>query len=100
MPAFLLILALTFGFSHANAGEITDLSIPQTGRFTSLLDLSNGTRDAVHGSDENSGYVAQSPGTTQVALPLGASAPKTQHVSGYLRKSGIYVRPYVRSSRR
>jgi hypothetical protein len=90
----ILVAVFALGLSSAHAGPITDLSTPQTGDLPSMLDLSGGRRAARGGTDS-----AESPGS----VPAGTTAEtraKTQHVSGYTRKDGTYVRSYVRAPRR
>jgi hypothetical protein len=93
---------LTAGMTFAFAEPFVDLSVPQTGNFPSVLDLSNGEGGEWGKDDDVESSYKSSPivGSGAASAATWGAAPKTQFVTGHYRKSGTYVQSYVRSSRR
>jgi hypothetical protein len=95
--SFVFATVLGIGTSFASA----DTVIRQTGQFPSFIDLSNGQSDSDDSDKDRDEAVSQTAGVgTPSSLATSTRPPKTQQVSGYLRKNGTYVHSYVRSSRR
>lgn len=99
-----LTAVVALGLWSARAEPMLDLSAPQKRNFPSLVDLSGGNPASWRAIDKDyatvgprSAHGSAAGGPAGVA---GESRPKTQAVSGYTRKDGTYVKPYLRSSRR
>jgi hypothetical protein len=94
--AVLLLLIVCGPPAHAGA---TQQLKPDT-KFPSVLDLSNGKPAQWVEPEGESGAPIYYGGTATSQGGGSLEAPRTQAVRGYTRKSGTYVAPYLRSSRR
>jgi hypothetical protein len=107
-----LAAILVLGIPSARAEAILDLSAPQPGPASSMIDLSRGTDapwDEIGIEIESGGTTLAAAGTSAAGTSSGRGVdeagrkpanggPQTQQVSGYVRRDGAAVD--VRAARR